>query len=97
MLRLVAIGTWLYDGDVPMPVRVIESDRDFWFDVGQADGELEEDESPHLNEKGRCYYVLYRDLDLDRFWPDSIGFLSLEEALAEAEAKVPTEVEWTRR
>ena len=94
MLNVVAIGTWLYDGDVPTRVRVVESDVDFWFAIADADRELEDAERPHLNKRGRCYYVLHRDLDPDRFWPDSIGFLSIEDARAEAEAKVPSKVHW---
>ena len=98
MIRVVATGTWVYDQDVMKAVRVVESDRDFWFDVGDADGDLAEGEQPHLNEYGLCYYVLYREewKPGGPFWPDSVGFMSLEQARVAAEAKLPSVVEWAQ-
>jgi hypothetical protein len=83
---------------VPVTVRLVESDRDFWFDIAAADGNLEDDEQPRLSEDGLCYYVCFHEgWEAGKpFWPDSVGFLSLGEARAEAEARVPSAVDWER-
>ena len=96
MLRVVATGTWVYDQSVPVTVRVVESDRDFWFDIAEADGNLEDEERPWLSEDGLCYYVCFHEgwEPGKPFWPDSVGFLSLDEARAAAEATVPSPLDW---
>jgi hypothetical protein len=48
MIRVAASGTWLYDGTVRTLVRVIETDRDFWFDIAEEEGQLEDGELPEL-------------------------------------------------
>jgi hypothetical protein len=94
--RVVASGLWLYDGITPIPVRVVELDYDFWYVVAEADGELEHGEHPLLNDNGRLYYVRYRPgwSEGQDFWPDSVGFQRLEDAVAAAEAGVPGVVTW---
>jgi hypothetical protein len=96
VIRMVATGTWLYDGTVPTVVRVIESDCDFWFDIAEADGDLPKGEEPRLNESGLAYYLRYRPgwEPGQTFWPDSKGFMSVDAAKAAAEARVPGEVSW---
>jgi hypothetical protein len=87
----------MYDELVPMPVRVVKLDYDFWYAVAEADDELMHDEHPQLNDDGRLYYVLYRpgwSEGQDYFWPDSDGFKRLEDAVASAEARVPGVVTW---
>jgi hypothetical protein len=87
----------MYDGVVPVTVHVVMLDYDFWYAVGQADGDLEADESPQLNADGHLYYVRYRPgwPDGERtFWPDSEGFETLEEAAAAAESAVPGPIRW---
>ncbi|GIE97510.1 hypothetical protein Ari01nite_49750 [Paractinoplanes rishiriensis] len=94
---VVATGWWMYDGIVPIPVRVVMLDYDFWYALGEADGDLDPDEAPRLNPDGRLYYVRHRpgwpEGD-QHFWPDSQGFLTLEEALAAAEAAISGPVRW---
>jgi hypothetical protein len=96
VFRVVATGTWVYGQDVPMTVRLVESDRAFWFDIAEADSNLEDDEQPRLSEDGLCYYVCFHEgwEPGKPFWPDSVGFLSLDETRAEGEARVPSAVEW---
>jgi hypothetical protein len=86
----------MYDGTVPTPVRVVELDYDFWYVIAEADDELEPGEHPQLNDDGRLYYVRYRPGWSERqdFWPDSVGFERLEDAVAAAEAAVPGVVTW---
>jgi hypothetical protein len=94
---VVATGWWMYDGTVPTPVRVVMLDYDFWYAVGEADGDLDRDEAPQLNPDGRLYYVRHRpgwpDGD-QRFWPDSPGFPTLAEAVAAAESAISGPVRW---
>jgi hypothetical protein len=97
MESVVAIGTWLYDGTVPTTVLVVMLDFDFWYAMGAADGDLEPWERATLNREGHLYYVRYRPgypHDGEPFWPDSVGFPSLAEAVAAAEAAVPGPVTW---
>jgi hypothetical protein len=94
---IVATGRWMYDGVAPATIRVVMLDYDFWYAVGEAGADLEPDESPQLNAHGRLYYVRHRPGWPDgdrRFWPDSQGFQTLEEAVAAAESVVPGPVTW---
>jgi hypothetical protein len=58
--NVVAVGEWLYDGTVPTLVRVVRLDYDFWYAVGDADGDLQAGERPVLNAEGFCYYVRHK-------------------------------------
>jgi len=51
---IVARGTWTYGGIAPMPVFIIETDYDFWFEIAKADGDLEPGEQPDLNAEAAC-------------------------------------------
>jgi hypothetical protein len=96
MLKVVATGTWLYDDSVPTVVRVIETDRDFWFDIGDADKDLSEGEVPQINPIGLVYYLRTKPgwEPGQAFWPDSQGFMTIEDAKAAAETQVPGTVSW---
>ncbi|MBL7257954.1 hypothetical protein [Paractinoplanes lichenicola] len=96
---VIATGRWLYDGTAPMTVRIVRLDYDFWYAVGEANGDLDPDESPRLNADGYLFYVRHRpgwSDESEHFWPDSQGFATLEEAIAAAESAVPTAVTWRR-
>ena len=96
MGTVVAAGTWLYDGSVPTEVRVVRLGYDFWFAVGEADGELADRELPALNPDGYLYYVSFRPGSVEdgKFWPDSIGDQTLAEAKATAQRRLPGPVTW---
>jgi hypothetical protein len=98
MIRVAVSGTWLYDGTVTTTVRVIETDFDFWYAVGEADGQLEDGELPQLNEHGLLYYVCNKPgWDPSQpFWPDSQGFMNVEDAKTAAEAQIiASPVSWS--
>lgn len=97
MIRVVATGTWLYDGVAQLDVLVVEADYDFWFSLGEADGELDSGEAPVLNSEGHVYYVRYRPgwRPAMPFWPDSAGFMSIANAKTAAEAKLLSPVTWS--
>jgi hypothetical protein len=92
---IVARGTWIYDGVAPMPVFIVATDFDFWFEVAKADGDLEPGEQPDLNAEERLYYLSFHGLrDDGTFWPDSVHYKSTEEAKLAAESRVPTPIVW---
>ncbi|HET6908132.1 MAG TPA: hypothetical protein VFH54_02250 [Mycobacteriales bacterium] len=96
MEKVVASGEWLYDGSAPTPVLVVRLDYDFWHAVGEADGELGPDDAPTLNSEGSAYYVRHKPgwSEGQPFWPDSQGFMTLDEAKAAAQAAVAGPITW---
>lgn len=94
--EVVAIGEWMYDGSAPTVVRVVRTDYDFWFALGEADDQLEPGERPTLNADGHAFYVRHKPgwSEGEPFWPDSQGFMTLDEARREAEATLPGGVQW---
>jgi hypothetical protein len=93
---VVARGTWLYDGVAPTAVLVVQLDYDFWFAVGEANGDLAADETPALNDAGHLYYVRHKPgwTEGEPFWPDGLGYATAAQAKAAAEASLPGPVEW---
>jgi len=72
--QTVKRGRWLYDGAVHQPVAVVRLDYDFWYQIAAEDGELEPNETPHLNADGVQYYVCFRsDPDAYPGWVHSQG------------------------
>jgi hypothetical protein len=95
-MKVIATGAWLYDGATRMPVEIVRLDYDFWYAVGESDGELEPGEEPCVNPDGHLYYVRYRRVRAEgSFWPDSIGYFSAEEAKQAAESQLPSPVTWS--
>ena len=93
--EVVAEGTWLYDGTARPPVQIVRLDHDFWYGIGEADGDLEPGEVPHLNADGHCYYVSFQAArGSAHFWPDSVGHDSLSEAKEAAQSLVPAPIVW---
>ncbi len=92
----MAVGVWLYDGMVPMSVSVVRLDYDFWHEVAQADGDLAPDERPTLNGDGYAYYIRLKPgwSEGKPFWPDSQGYMTLDEAKRAAEQQVPEPLRW---
>lgn len=93
----MAVGEWLYDGTVPTAVRVVRLDYDFWHAVGEADGDLAPDERPQLNAEGYAYHVRHKPgWSIGQpFWPDSQGYMTMDQAQRDAESKVPGAVHWS--
>lgn len=71
-------------------------DYDFWYALGEAEGNLEESGRPALNGDGFLFYGRLRPgrSPGEPFWPDSRGFATVEEAYAAAEAVVPVPIRW---
>ena len=75
MQKVVATGEWLYGGSTPTQVRIVQLDYDFWYDIGAANGQLEDGERPELNDDGYLFYVRFTPgwQEGEPFWPDSLG------------------------
>ncbi|MFB8003917.1 hypothetical protein [Nocardia sp. NPDC056000] len=92
---IVATGSWLYDNLIATPVFVVRLDYDFWYELGKEDGTLDADEEPLLDSTGHAYYASFKALhDAAPFWPDSGPHLSIAEAQAAAESRVPSQIIW---
>jgi hypothetical protein len=96
-LRIVRIGTWLYDGAVPRPVDIVALDYDWWYELGKANGDHSHDEKAlEPDAQGWIYYVRFRNA-LNRSEPtsvDSPGHNTIAQAMAAAEAKVHDRIRW---
>jgi hypothetical protein len=92
--EVVQSGTWTYGEDTAMPVHVVRADFDFWYEVAAAEDQLEPGETPALNDDGLAYYVLFREVDPDRFWPDDGPAPSAAAARRVAEQRVPSAIRW---
>ncbi|MFI0451823.1 hypothetical protein [Actinomadura sp. 6N118] len=80
-----------------MDVFIVRLNCDFWYEVAKEDGQLEPGEQPRLNDEGASYYVSFHGIRGDgSFWPDSGGHLSIEDAKAAAECKVPSDIKWSK-
>ncbi len=96
MVEVVAVGEWLYAGGVLTAVRVVRLDYDFWFTVAEANGDLMPGERPLLNGEGSAYYLRYKPgwSEGEPFWPDSVGYMTADEAKQEADRRLSGGVRW---
>ena len=78
-----------------MPVHVVRADFDFWYEVAAQEDQLEPGETPALNADGFAFYVLFREVDPDRFWPDDGPVPSEDAARRTAERRVPSAIRWS--
>ncbi len=97
--EVVKVGTWLYDENVEMSVRIIRQNWDYYYEEGY------DDEPPRLNSEGHAYYVDYgapippkpgNPYQQVGYPSRSRTCLSLEEALELAHQGVPSEITWGR-
>jgi hypothetical protein len=96
-VQIVRSGQWLYDGVTLLPVDIFSLDRDFWYDLAAADDQLEPDEEPTpLNPDGVLFYYRFvrAGEDSEHPWPDSGGYATIEAAMAAAQERAPSQIEW---
>ena len=99
VVTVMKVGTWLYDGQVEMSLRILRQTWDYYHEPGY------DPDPPDLDGEGHAYYAVYgaaippapdspyRHDD----WPSrSRSCLSLEEAVALAEATVGPGIDWGR-
>jgi hypothetical protein len=98
-VTVMKTGTWLYDGQVEKPVRIIRQTWDYHYEEGY------DDEPPCLNDEGYAFYAVYgepwppepgREEWGSRWFSRSHGCLSLEEAVALAERTITSPIVWGR-
>lgn len=95
---IVRSGRWLYDDTVEMPVDIVGLTYDFWFELGKADDQLEPGETPTgPGESGLLFYVRFRRAGETSTptWPDSAGYVTIDEAIRAAEERAPTAIVWS--
>jgi len=96
-MQIVRSGTWLYDGAVEKPVDIVALANDWWYEMARAGDELEPGEEPEpLGPEGRLYYVrfVHAGETVSETWVDSFGHPSVDGAMAAADARAPTPIEW---
>lgn len=77
-------GTWLYDGSVPIEVRVLES-AEFW-----GSGDYEDDEEICENREEPCYFLAFEMVGAVGVFCNLVpNLITLEDAIAHAETKFP--------
>lgn len=94
---IVRSGRWLYDDTVEMPVDIIGLPYDFWFELAKADEQLDPGETPTApGESGLLFYVRFRRAGETSTptWPDSAGYVTIDEAVRAAEERAPTAIVW---
>jgi len=98
-VTLMKTGTWLYDGQVEKPVRIIRQTWDYYYEEGY------DEQQPCLNDEGYVYYAVYGEPNAPepgledrgpRWFSRSHGCLSLEEAVALAERTIGSKIAWGR-
>jgi len=92
----VAEGICVYGGVSEYPIYVIEQNYDYFYSMAEADGTLEDGESPCLNAEGKVYYLFFGELPESRpYAVSSMGaFTSLAEAKSWASANLPYFSRW---
>ncbi|NML21992.1 hypothetical protein HHL16_13970 [Pseudoflavitalea sp. G-6-1-2] len=94
--RLIIAGKWLYDNLTQMPVQIFAINYDHYFEIAKADGLLEKEEEPALNDQGEQYLIAWHG---NNFFPIngsiSYGGITLEEAKNTAQEKVQHSIEWS--
>lgn len=94
--KILAEGTYLYDDAVYLPVLIIQSTFDFWYEVAKEEDDLGDGELPQLNDEGLIYYVVFdvNSIKDERFWPSDLGSPTLESAKEIAASKSPSSIIW---
>ena len=84
----VATGRWLYDGAVQKSVRIIGLPYDYWYAMGEQDGQLEPEEVPEpLGPEGLLYYPSFAGID-------GPAYPTIIQAKGYAQSKVQSPIEW---
>lgn len=92
----VAEGVCVYGSVSEYPIYVVEQNYDYFHCMYEADGMLEEGESPCLNAEGKVYYLFFGELPESRpYAVSSMGtFMSVTAAKSWASANLPYFSRW---
>jgi hypothetical protein len=84
----VATGRWLYDGTAEECVCIIGLPYDYWYAIGEQDGQLHEDETPEpLGPEGLLYYAYFAGIA-------GRGYPTIIQAKGYAQSKVQSLIRW---
>jgi hypothetical protein len=96
-VRIVCTGQWLYDDSVAQPVDIVSLEYDFWYEIGRADGALDDGEEPvPLGPGGVLFYVRFSKAGStdSPTWVDSGAYESIEEAQEDAQSRATSPIKW---
>jgi hypothetical protein len=84
----IAVGHWRYAEDHDEAVRIVGLSFDYWFSVGEADGQLDLDEQAQpLGDQGLLYYPYFAQID-------GPGFPTVIQAKGYAQSKIRVPIRW---
>jgi hypothetical protein len=92
--REVFKGFWMYDGLIRKGVIIKAINYDYWYELEEADGFDMTDETPVLNENGETYLIEWTDQAFKKLESHTVGTLSLESTVIQAEHIVKQAIEW---
>ncbi len=95
---IVRSGSWVYAGEVAMPVDIVGLPYDFWYELARSDDQLEPDETARpLGDDELLYYFRFRHAGdtVEPTWPDSAAYDTIDVAMREAQAIAPSHITWT--
>ncbi|MGN6420771.1 MAG: hypothetical protein ACTHMC_24885 [Pseudobacter sp.] len=93
--RLIIRGQWIYGEITPMLVQIFAINYDYYYEINKADGFLDKEDKPKLNELGEQYFIAWHENDFFS-WSGTIdyGGISLEEAKQGAQMLVQDRIKW---
>lgn len=84
----ITTGLWRYNNEVDEVVRIIGLPYDYWYAMGEADGNLAPDEiAEALGDLGLLYYAYFASVD-------GPGFPTVLQAQGYAQSKVRQQIRW---
>lgn len=90
-IKILKVGTWLYDEYAENPVDIVGLLYDWWFILAEADNMRALGQEPlPFNEEGFLYYVRLMNAGeaTELTWIDSMGYQDIISASEEAESKI---------
>ena len=88
--EVVAEGTWLYDGCVPCYLRIIK------WDILYGSGDYYDSPEIRDDKEIECFYILFEDMLEKGRYSRGGGFLTLAEAMDDAEKATFQKINWSR-
>ncbi|WP_297429973.1 hypothetical protein [Clostridium sp.] len=88
-IEVVARGTWVYGGSVVCKLRIVKSDMMY------GSGDYEDESELRDDKKVECYHIEYESMnEKGVFNSRSTGFLTLSEAMKNAEEVTNPQISW---
>ena len=88
--EVVMEGTWIYDGSIPCNLRIIKCN------VLYGSGDYYDSPEIRDDKEIQCFYIQFEDMLKKGSYSDGGGFLTLSEAINEAEKVTYQKINWTK-